>query len=84
MNECSCRCGLTFTIEEERELTFTIGEVTVIDHDPYQGEYIVNPKFVEQVLPTKYKSMRDNVTVLEIQVEKVTNLGGGYTVTIGG
>ena len=50
----------------------------------YEGEYIVTPKVSdEQVLPTKNKSMQDDVTVLKVPYEEVTNLGGGYTAVIG-
>ena len=48
----------------------------------YEGEYTVKPKLVEQVLPTNGRSMNDDVTVEEVPVERVGNLGGGYTVTI--
>ena len=48
----------------------------------YKGDYEVKPKLVEQVLPTNGRSMNDNVTVKEVPVDRVGNLGGGYTVTI--
>lgn len=48
----------------------------------YEGSYTVKPKLVEQVLPTNGRSMNDDVTVEEVPVERVGNLGGGYTVTI--
>ena len=49
----------------------------------YEGEYVVDPKFVPQKLETNKKSMYDDVTVNEIAVLEVGNLGGGYTMTIG-
>ena len=49
----------------------------------YEGEYVVNPKFEPQKLETNKKSMYDDVTVNEIAVLEVGNLGGGYTMTIG-
>ena len=49
----------------------------------YEGEYVVNPKFEPQKLETNKKSMYDDVTVNEIAVLEVGNLGGGYTATIG-
>jgi len=48
----------------------------------YTGDYTVKPKLIEQVLPTNGKSMNDDVTVKEVPVARVGNLGGGYTVTI--
>lgn len=54
------------------------------EHGYYHGEYRVIPKFNEQVLETNDKIMQDDVTVEEIPVYKTENLGGGYTVVIGG
>jgi len=50
----------------------------------YSGEYVVDPKFSEQILETKDKKMRDDVTVNPIMVSRTTNLSGGTTVYIGG
>lgn len=49
----------------------------------YEGEYVVDPKFEPQKLETTKKSLYDDVTVNEIAVLEVGNLGGGYTMTIG-
>lgn len=49
----------------------------------YEGSYEVTPRKVEQILPTKNKSMLDNVTVFSIPYVEVSNLGGGLTATIG-
>lgn len=49
----------------------------------YEGPYIVYPKYEDQELDTENKSMRSDVLVKEIGVARVTNLSGGYTVTIG-
>lgn len=54
------------------------------NYAPYVGEYIITPDFSEQTLQTRNKRMADDVTVKPIQVESVTNLGGGRTVYIGG
>lgn len=50
---------------------------------PYEGEYIVTPRKVEQVLGTNDKRMTDDVTVEPISYIEVGNLGGGVTATIG-
>ena len=50
----------------------------------YDGEYVVIPTFKTKTLETKRKLMKDNVTVEKIPVFKTENLGGGYTVVIGG
>lgn len=76
-----CECHLDFTIEEAMELEFDIGEITVIDADPYEGEYTVVPNVYAQVLPTKNKVMRRDVTVTEIPYQEVSN-EYGVTVSI--
>ena len=62
------------------------GQVNVperIDIEVYDGDYIVDPHFNTQTLETKNKAMRDDVTINEIAVSKVTNPQGGNTVWIG-
>ena len=90
MAEWAATFGARF---EEQRSTFSaqFGTVYWIDPhpcpdppDPYEGPYEVIPKFMDQILETREKSMADDVTVKEIPVDKVTNVGGGYTVTIGG
>lgn len=49
----------------------------------YDGEYEVTPRLEEQILPTKDKSMIDDVTVDPIGVLRVSNPSGGLTCTIG-
>lgn len=51
--------------------------------DPYLGEYEVQPTFDDQILETGGLYMRDDVTVNEIPVARVSNLSGGKTITIG-
>lgn len=50
---------------------------------PYDGPYEVTPDFAAQTLPTKAKTMADDVTVKSIPVYRVDNAAGGRTVTIG-
>lgn len=49
----------------------------------YTGSYEVDPRKVEQILETKNKSMRDDVTVNPIFYAETTNLSGGLTAVIG-
>lgn len=49
----------------------------------YKGDYQVTPKVTDVVLPTKNKSMSDDVTVFQIPYKEVDNPQGGTTVTIG-
>lgn len=52
--------------------------------DKYTGEYDVFPKVIEQKLHTSHKCMTDDVTVHNIELQKVSNVEGGYTAIIGG
>lgn len=59
-------------------------QVSVIGGTPYDGPYAVTPAtYREQVLATKNKSMRDDVTVGKIPVYEVSNAADGLTLTIG-
>ena len=49
----------------------------------YEGEYVITPKFTEQVLETKQKSMSDDVTVEKITTLEVDNEAGGVTYIFG-
>ena len=50
----------------------------------YDGDYIVKPlPFDSQTLETKYKTLTENVVVLEIPYFETTNLSNGLTVYIG-
>ena len=52
-------------------------------YQEYEGEYEVTPRTVAQVLPTKEKNMKNDVTVKEIPFYEVGNLQNGKTVYIG-
>ena len=58
--------------------------VTTSDLPPYEGAYTVDPlaKYAT-VLPTKGKSMADNITVNKIRQLEVSNTAGGNTLIIG-
>lgn len=56
--------------------------VNVACGDPYEGEYVVIPKVVEQTLETKNYTMLDDVTVKEI-TKHVFDNEKGLTVQIG-
>lgn len=49
----------------------------------YTGDYTVAPKVTQVVLPTRNRSMVDDVTVFQIPYKEVANPSGGTTVTIG-
>lgn len=50
----------------------------------YSGPYTVDPHFVAQVLPTREKVLREDITVNPIDVARVSNPAGGNTIYIGG
>lgn len=58
--------------------------VRPLSGDIYDGDYIVDPTFEQQILATRNKTMEDDVTVNAITVSRTTNASGGYTVYIGG
>lgn len=62
----------------------TVINVITITGDEYEGPYIVDPTFEQQMLATRNKTMRDDVTVHRIDVSSVENPAGGNTVYIGG
>ena len=49
---------------------------------PYTGSYEATPTMAEQVLPTRSKTMRDDVTVHAIPFTQTSNPSGGYTAII--
>ena len=52
--------------------------------DVYDGEYTLTPETTDQVLLTKEKLLKENVTIKAVPKQIVDNLAGGQTVTIGG
>lgn len=66
-----------------RITTGTVQRAALPGGAPYEGPYEVTPEFSAQTLPTKGKSMRDDVTVHAIPVSRTTNPQGGKTVYIG-
>ena len=55
-----------------------------IGADVYDGEYTLTPETTDQVLLTKEKLLKENVTIKAVQKQIVENPAGGQTVTIGG
>lgn len=62
-------------------LTATIG-VSGITLPNYDGEYTIIPKVEDQILETKNRITRENITVKEIPYSETSNIYG-YTVNIG-
>ena len=74
---------LDIIIEETPIINLTIEEGGGSPLPYYNGSYSVVPRKIEQVLETKNKSMRDDVTIDPINYAEVTNPQGGKTATIG-
>lgn len=70
----------TFDIGLETEQPIDIDLATaiqIVSTNPYDGEYIVTPKANEStVLQTRYKTMADDVTVLEVPYYETSNITG--------
>jgi hypothetical protein len=62
----------------------TFGSVVGVAAEVYKGEYTVVPAVTDQLLLTKEKMMKDNMTFMAVPKQIVENPSGGQTVTIGG
>lgn len=60
------------------------GNVVGVAAEVYKGEYTVVPAVTDQLLLTKEKMMKDNMTFMAVPKQIVENPSGGQTVTIGG
>ena len=70
---------------EEVHIDIELNDAIVVrpESHPYEGAYEVTPAISSQTLPTQYKYLRDDITVLEIPYYEVSN-PEGTTVIIGG
>lgn len=66
------------------KLSGSIGaKVINLGGKPYDGEYVVDPKFTAQQLPTSGTTLNKDLTVNAIAVNKTANAAGGNTIVIG-
>lgn len=70
-------------LREGRELDGYIDHAKTKPLPWYEGEYVITPRFTEQVLETKQRSMSENVTVEKITTLEVDNEAGGVTYIFG-
>lgn len=73
---------------ENKELIFPtdfIEEIETLaqDYEMWNGNYIVTPALAEQILDTRGKVMKNNMTIKEIPYTEVSNTSGGNTARIG-
>lgn len=50
--------------------------------ETYSGSTEFTPSYTEQVVPTKDKLMKNDLTIKEIPVYKTKNAAGGYTIYV--
>lgn len=62
----------------------TFGSAVGVAAEVYKGEYTVTPAVTDQLLLTKEKMLKDNMTFKGVPKQIVDNPSGGKTVTIGG
>lgn len=61
----------------------TFGSVVGVAAEVYKGDYTVTPAVTDQLLLTKEKMLKDNMTFKAVPKQIVDNPSGGKTVTIG-
>ena len=79
----SSETQLSGKIAVEAGLTGSMRVPEFANRDIYEGEYTVTPKVTSQILETKYKAMKDNVSVKGIPYFQVDNVHKGQTIIIG-
>ena len=62
----------------------TFGSVVGVAAEVYKGDYTVTPAVSDQLLLTKEKMLKDNMTFKGVPKQIVDNPSGGKTVNIGG
>lgn len=74
-------------VQEPDTLSVVLGEAAVIEKgavDYYEGDYDVTPLITAQTLPTRSKTMRDDVRIDMIPTREIPNAAGGVTFVVGG
>lgn len=72
--------AIRFDIGSKPQLSFEVGDTRVAyvrGGEPYEGDYVVTPRAdAATVLPTKDKTMQDDVTVQKIPYYETANPTG--------
>lgn len=74
-------------VKEPEKLAVALGEAVVLEKgnaDYYDGAYDVTPLITAQRLPTRSKTMRDDVRIEMIPTREIPNAAGGVTFIVGG
>lgn len=69
-------------LDQSMDVDFELVHIVNTAVEKYEGDYAVTPKTEPQVLPTKGKTMAEDVTILPIPIFTVSNTSGGNTVYI--
>lgn len=75
--------GDAFSNGNELQADFGIVTERDVDHDYYEGNYVVTPKVNTQSLPTADKVMKEDVSIKAIPFYEVDNGHNGTTIYIG-
>lgn len=68
---------------ESEEIEIKVESGTGGMYPYYEGAYQFVPKTTEMIIPTKQKSMKEDLTIYQIPYKEVSNPEGGKTITIG-
>lgn len=74
-------------VKEPEKISVALGEAVVVEKgnaDYYDGAYDVTPLITAQRLPTRSKTMRDDVRIDMIPTREIPNAAGGVTFIVGG
>lgn len=69
--------------QETEEIEISVESGTGGMYPYYDGEYQFVPKTTEMIIPTRQKSMKEDLTIFQIPYSEVSNPEGGSTITIG-
>lgn len=75
--------SVDISVQTEQAIEISVGSNGGDRFPFYTGNYTVTPVKRQIVLPTKHKSMSDDVTIFQIPYAEVHNESGGLTATIG-
>lgn len=73
-------------VKEPEKLSVALGEAVVVEkgNADYYDAYDVTPLITAQRMPTRSKTMRDDVRIDMIPTREIPNAAGGVTFIVGG
>ena len=85
MDGISAKLSIPYSISaviEESQNYYMHGNIR--PSEEYTEDYEIETTFEDQVISTKGKYLRNNITIKKVPVSTVGNDSGGYTLNIGG